>query len=100
MVNITLNECYVVEVGLDRSPSSNGKLALAGKPAQPCLPSLLRWILKFQCIVHPYSLIVDACTGNDKTISGMGAILCQRDEQGKQRVISYASKQLAKHKKN
>jgi hypothetical protein len=43
---------------------------------------------------------VDACTGNDKTIGGMGAILCQTDEQGKQRVISYASKQLAKHEKN
>jgi hypothetical protein len=40
---------------------------------------------------RPYSLIVDACTGNDKAIGGMGAILCQTDEQGKQRVISYAS---------
>ncbi len=45
-------------------------------------------------------LIVDARTGNDKAIGGMGAILCQTNEQGKQRVISYASKQLAKHEKN
>jgi hypothetical protein len=39
-------------------------------------------------------------TGNDKTIGGIGTILCQTDEQGKQRVISYASKQLAKYGKN
>jgi hypothetical protein len=43
---------------------------------------------------------VDACTGNDKSNGGMGAIQCQTDEQGKQRVISYVSKQLAKHEKN
>jgi hypothetical protein len=30
----------------------------------------------------------------------MGAILSQTDEQGKQRVISYSSKQLAKQEKN
>jgi hypothetical protein len=30
----------------------------------------------------------------------MGAIICQTDEQGKQRVISYAIKQLVQHEKN
>jgi putative transposase len=49
---------------------------------------------------RPYSLIVDACTDNKKTIGAMGAILCQTDEQGKQSVISYPSKQLAEHDKN
>ena len=48
---------------------------------------------------RPYSLIVDACTGNDKNMGGMGAILCQTDKNGKEKVIAYASKQLAKHKK-
>jgi hypothetical protein len=38
---------------------------------------------------------MDAGNGNDKTTGGMGAIFCQTDEQGKQRVISYAIKQLA-----
>ncbi len=33
-------------------------------------------------------------------IGGIGAILCQTDEQGRQRVISYESKQLAKDEKN
>ena len=49
---------------------------------------------------RPYSLIVDACTGNDKNMGGMGAILCQTDKKGNERVIAYASKQLAKHEKN
>ena len=49
---------------------------------------------------RPYSLIVDASTGNDKTPGGLGAILCQTDEKGKNRVIAYASRQLIKHEKN
>jgi hypothetical protein len=40
---------------------------------------------------RPYSLIVDVCTGNDKATGGLGALLCQTDEQGKQRVISVAN---------
>ena len=49
---------------------------------------------------RPYSLIVDASTGSDKTIGGMGAILVQTDERGKNHAIAYASKQLAKHERN
>jgi hypothetical protein len=49
---------------------------------------------------RPYSIIRDARTANDETTAGMGAILWQSDEQGKQRVISYVSKKLAKHKIN
>ena len=33
-------------------------------------------------------------------MGGMGAILCQTDKKGKEKVIAYASKQLAKHEKN
>ena len=49
---------------------------------------------------RPYSLIVDACTGNSENNGGMGAILCQTDALGRPQVIAYASKQLAKHEKN
>ena len=37
----------------------------------------------------PYSLIVDACTGNDKNEGGLGAILCQTDSKGNNKVIAY-----------
>ena len=49
---------------------------------------------------RPYSLIVDASTGGEKSIGGMGAILVQTDEKGKNHAIAYASKQLAKHERN
>jgi hypothetical protein len=47
-----------------------------------------------------YALIVDASTGTDTVEGGMCAILCQIDKTGKFHAISYASKQLIKHKKN
>jgi ribonuclease HI len=47
-----------------------------------------------------YALIVDASTGTNSIEGGMGAILCQIDKNGKFQAISYASKQLIKHKKN
>ncbi len=46
---------------------------------------------------RPYSLIVDAATGNDVNDGGLGAILTQTDEKGKERVIAYASRALIKH---
>ena len=49
---------------------------------------------------RPYSLIVDAATGNTEQEGGMGAILCQLDEKSNYRVIAYASRALAKHEKN
>jgi hypothetical protein len=36
----------------------------------------------------PDSLIVDTATGNDKNVGGLGAILCQTDEKGHNKVIS------------
>ena len=48
----------------------------------------------------PYSLIVDAATGNEKNEGGLGAILCQTDQKGNNKVIAYASRQLLKHEKN
>jgi hypothetical protein len=49
---------------------------------------------------RPYLLIVDAATGNDVNDVGLGAILTQTDEKGKERVIAYASRALIKHEKN
>ena len=49
---------------------------------------------------RPYSLIVDAATGNAEQEGGMGAILCQLDKDRNYRVIAYASRALAKHEKN
>jgi hypothetical protein len=49
---------------------------------------------------HPYLLIVDAATGNDKNEGGLGAILCQTDQASINKVIAYASRQLLKHEKN
>jgi hypothetical protein len=49
---------------------------------------------------RPYPLIVDAATGSDNNDRGLGAILTQTDENGKVRVIAYASRALIKHEKN
>lgn len=49
---------------------------------------------------RPYSLIVDAATGNAEQEGGMGAILCQLDNNNNYRVIAYASRALAKHERN
>ena len=49
---------------------------------------------------RPYSLIVDASTGTTEVAGGLGAILSQTDENGEERVIAYASRQLLKHEKN
>jgi hypothetical protein len=40
---------------------------------------------------RPYSLIVDAATGNDVNDGGLGAILTQTDEKGKERLILFAA---------
>ena len=48
----------------------------------------------------PYALIVDSATGNDTKEGGIGAILCQADDNGNFNVISYASRSLSKHEKN
>jgi hypothetical protein len=48
----------------------------------------------------PYSLIVDAATGNDKTEGGLGAFLFQTHQTGDNKVIAYASRQLLKNEKN
>ena len=49
---------------------------------------------------RPYSLIVDASTGTAEVAGGLGAIFSQTDENGEERVIAYASRQLLKHEKN
>jgi transposase InsO family protein len=49
---------------------------------------------------RPYSLIVDAATGNGTSEGGIGAILCQQDSNKNYCVIAYASRALVKHEKN
>jgi hypothetical protein len=49
---------------------------------------------------RPFSLIVDASTGTGDINGGLGAMLCQTDEEGKERVIAYKSRQLLKQEKN
>jgi hypothetical protein len=43
---------------------------------------------------------VDASTGTSEINGGLGATLCQTDEDGEKRVIANASRQLPKHVKN
>ena len=43
---------------------------------------------------------MDASTGNSEIPGGLGAILTQQDENGDQKDIVYASRQLLKHEKN
>ncbi|MGV0986805.1 MAG: RNase H-like domain-containing protein, partial [Limnohabitans sp.] len=49
---------------------------------------------------RPYSLIVDAATGNETQEGGLGSILVQMSPDGNYNVISYASRALVKHEKN
>jgi len=56
-------------------------------------------IVDYPCKDGPYSLIVDAATGIDNNNGGLGAILMQTDENGKEREIAYASRALIKHEK-
>jgi hypothetical protein len=48
----------------------------------------------------PYSLIVNASSWTSEINGGLGAILCQTDKEGEERVIAYAIRQLLKHEKN
>jgi hypothetical protein len=43
---------------------------------------------------------VDASTGTGEINGGLGAMLCQTDKEGEERVIAYASRQLLKHERN
>ncbi len=78
-----------------------------GELPEECLLALnqLKMALSSEPIVAnprknlPYSLIVDAATGNDKNEGGLGAV-CQTDQKGVNKVIAYASRQLLKHEKN
>jgi hypothetical protein len=48
-----------------------------------------------------YLLIVNASTGTGEIIiGGLGAMLCQTNEEGEERVIAFESRQLLIHEKN
>jgi hypothetical protein len=47
-----------------------------------------------------YLLIEDSLTGTGDINGGLGAMLFQTDEEGEERVIGNASRQLLKHDKN
>jgi transposase InsO family protein len=49
---------------------------------------------------RPFSLATDAATGDQVNPGGLGAILTQKDENGVDHVISYASRSLKPNEKN
>ena len=49
---------------------------------------------------RPFTLAVDAATGDDESPGGLGAILSQPDEKGEPRVVAYASRGLTDYEKN
>ena len=49
---------------------------------------------------RPFILHTDGALGDADNPGGLGAVLSQLDEQGKERVIAYASRTLRKHEKN
>ena len=83
-------------------PWNGGKLPPAAFQAYKELKHLLvsEPIVDYPRKDRPYSLIVDAATGNEVNDGGLGAILTQTDEKGKDRVIAYASRSLVNHEKN
>ena len=56
-------------------------------------------------LAHPdpakeFILTVDASTGDETERGGLGAVLTQKDECGRERVIAYASRALKEHERN
>ena len=47
-----------------------------------------------------FVLATDASAGSGATPGGLGAVLTQMDDQGREKVISYASQSLRTHQKN
>jgi hypothetical protein len=57
-------------------------------------------VMAFPRLDRQYALITDAATGTAETPGGLGAILTQKDKDGKFYAISFASRQLKDHEKN
>ena len=91
------------ESGYKKGPIPE-KALQAFRLLQQCL--ITAPILAYPRVELPYELYTDAATGecrtpNGKPNGGLGAILTQRwPEDGRLRVIAYASRQLREHEKN
>ena len=57
-------------------------------------------VLMFPRKDRPFTLATDAATGDNTSPGGLGAVLTQLDDQGRERVVSYASRSLREHEKN
>ncbi len=57
-------------------------------------------VLAFPRTDRPFSVTVDAATGDQNNPGGIGAVLTQRDAKGVEHVIAYGSRALSKHEKN
>jgi RNase H-like domain found in reverse transcriptase/Reverse transcriptase (RNA-dependent DNA polymerase)/Integrase zinc binding domain/Integrase core domain/gag-polyprotein putative aspartyl protease len=49
---------------------------------------------------RPFILATDAATGDAHSPGGLGAVLSQKDDQGRERVVAYASRSLKPSEKN
>ena len=73
--------------------------------AQKSFFELKSALISEPCLAYPrsnrdFTLIVDSAIGSATSAGGLGAILCQTDEQGQLHPISYASRSLQKHECN
>ena len=57
-------------------------------------------VMAFPDPKRPFYLSTDACLGDDYNAPGLGAVLCQLDDNGNERPVHYWSRQLKQHERN
>ena len=75
------------------------------KEAQAAFQQLKKLLTSEPVVAHPrrgkpFILHTDGALGDADNPGGLGAVLSQLDEHGKERVIAYASRSLRKHERN